>query len=89
MSMPKLEDRTPTEKALGSTPDISQYCQFDWYEPVFYWDRTATFPNERKCLGRWLSVAENYTGLMAFHILKPNGEVIVRKDIWAIPTNGG
>jgi hypothetical protein len=85
--MSKLEDRTPTEKALGSTPDISQYCQFDWYEPVFYWDVTATFPNERKCLGRWLGVAENYTDLMAFHILKPNGEVIVRKDVWAIPTN--
>jgi hypothetical protein len=30
--MPKLEDRTPTKKALGSTPDILQYCQFDWYE---------------------------------------------------------
>jgi hypothetical protein len=56
MSMPKLEDRTPIEKALGSTPDISQYCQFDWYEPIFYWDRTATFPNERKCLGRWLMI---------------------------------
>jgi hypothetical protein len=24
---------------------------------------------------------------MAFYILKPNGEVIVRKDVWAIPTN--
>jgi hypothetical protein len=24
---------------------------------------------------------------MAFNILKPNGEVIVRKDVWAIPTN--
>jgi hypothetical protein len=23
----------------------------------------------------------------AFHILKPNGEVIVCKDVWAIPTN--
>jgi hypothetical protein len=64
--MPKLEDRTPTEKALGSTPDILQYCQFDWYEPVFYWERGATFPSNRKCLGRWLGVAENYTDLMAF-----------------------
>jgi hypothetical protein len=57
-AMPKLEDRIPTEKALGSTPDISQYCQFHWYEPVFYWERGATFPSDRKCLGR---VAENYT----------------------------
>jgi hypothetical protein len=32
-------------------------------------------------------VAENYTNLLAFYILKPNGEVIVRKDVWAIPTN--
>jgi hypothetical protein len=50
-AMPKLEDRTPTEKALGSTPDISQYCQFDWYEPVFYWEQGATFPSTGNAWG--------------------------------------
>jgi hypothetical protein len=43
--------------------------------------------NESKCLGCWLGVAENYTDLMAFHIRKPNGEAIICKDVWAIPTN--
>ena len=84
-SMDKLEGRTPTEAALGMTPDISQYAQFDWYEPVYYYERGATFPSERTCLGRWIGIAENYTDLMAFYVLKPNGQVIVRKDVWAIP----
>jgi hypothetical protein len=59
-AMPKLEHRTPTEASLGSTPDISSYAQFDWYEPVYFYKRQATFPTERKCIGRWLGVAENY-----------------------------
>jgi Reverse transcriptase (RNA-dependent DNA polymerase) len=86
-AMPKLEHRTPTEATLGSTPDISSYAQFDWYEPVYFYERQATFPTERKCIGRWLGVAENYTDILAFHVLKANGEVIVRKDVWGIPAN--
>jgi hypothetical protein len=86
-AMPKLEHRIPTEATLGSTPDISSYAQFDWYEPVYFYERQAIFPTERKCIGRWLGVAENYTDILAFHILKANGEVIVRMDVWGIPAN--
>jgi hypothetical protein len=32
-------------------------------------------------------VAENYTDILAFRVLKTNGEVIVRKDVWGIPAN--
>jgi hypothetical protein len=31
LDMPQLQGRVPDEEVLGSTPDISQYAQFDWY----------------------------------------------------------
>jgi hypothetical protein len=86
-AMPKLEHRTPTEATLGLTLDISSYAQFDWYEPVYFYERQATFPTEWKCIGRWLGVAENYTDILAFRVLKAKGEVIVQNDVWGIPAN--
>jgi hypothetical protein len=82
--MPQLQGRVPDEDVLGSTPDISQYAQFDWYEPVLYWDPVGTFPHEQKLLGRWLGVAEVSTDLMAFYLLTKTGKTIVRKSVWGL-----
>ena len=30
--------KTPMEKKAGSTPDISKFLHFDWWEPVYYLD---------------------------------------------------
>ena len=68
----------------GTTPDISLYGQFDWYEPVYFWDPVKGFPNEKKRIGRWIGVAENYTDIMAFYILTESGKVIVRKSVRAL-----
>ena len=84
LDMPQLQGRVPDEDVLGSTPDISQYAQFDWYEPVLYWDPVGNFPHEQKLLGRWIGVAEVSTDLMAFYILTKTGKVVVRKSVWAL-----
>jgi hypothetical protein len=84
LDMPQLQGRVPDEDVLGSTPDISQYAQFDWYEPVLYWDPVGTFPHEQKLLGRWLGVAEVSTDLMAFYLLTKTGKTIVRKSVWGL-----
>ena len=84
LDMPQLQGRVPEEDVLGSTPDISQYAQFDWYEPVMYWDPVAGFPHEQKLLGRWVGVAEVSTDLMAFYILTKTGKIIVRKSVWGL-----
>jgi hypothetical protein len=68
----------------GSSPDISSYGQFDWYEPVYFWDPVKGFPYEKKRIGRWIGVAENYTDIMAFYILTESGKVIVRKSVRAL-----
>jgi hypothetical protein len=82
--IPQLQGRVPAESVQGSTPDISQYAQFGWYEPVYYYDPQARFPSERKRLVRWIGVAEVSTEVMAFYILADTGKVVVRKDVWAL-----
>jgi hypothetical protein len=48
--------RTPHEIVTGDTPDILEYCAFTWYEPAWYLD-VASYPQEKKKLGRWLGVS--------------------------------
>ena len=81
---PKLDGRVPQEDVMGSTPDISQYAQFNWYEPVYYYEPTAQFPDNKNLLGRWVGVAEASTNVMAFYILTGTGKVLVRQSVWAI-----
>jgi hypothetical protein len=83
-ALDKLDGRTPTEVVTGTTPDISQYALFDWYEPIRYHDSRHAFPNERKLLGRFLGVAESCAEEMSFHILMANGRITIRKLVWAI-----
>jgi hypothetical protein len=83
-SMDKLDGRTPTEVVTGTTPDISQYAQIDWYEPIRFLDNLHTFPNETKLLGRFLGVAEHCTDVTAFRILTEIGTILTRKSVRAI-----
>ena len=84
LNMPQLDGRVPMEDVLGTTPDISAYAQFDWYELVRYYTPTPGFPYERKCVGRWLGVAEACVDSLAFNILSDTGKILVRKSVWAI-----
>ena len=87
LNIPLLNERVPEESMKGSTPDISAYAQFDWYEYVRYLDPTADFPHEKSMYGRWLGVAESSTDVMACYILTETGKVIVRKSFWALETD--
>ena len=81
---PSLEGRTPEEDVSGSTPDISAYAMFDWYQPVWFHDPVPTFPFQKKMLGYFLGVEECSVDLMAFRILKSNGHVVTKKSVWAL-----
>jgi hypothetical protein len=45
-----LHGRTAYELVTGDTPDISEYAEFDWYQPIWYYEGNA-FPEERRLLG--------------------------------------
>ena len=85
----KLQGRTSYEFVFGHTPDISEYIEFDFYDWVWYWDRDAEYPNERKRLGRWLGVAHRVGQGMCYYILTESAKVIVRSTVSGLEEDEG
>ena len=81
---PGLEGRTPYEKVTGSTPNITPYALFDWYDPIYFHQPVAGYPHQKRELGRVIGVADNCTDELAYVVLTKTGRVQVRKSIWAI-----
>ncbi len=80
----KLQGRTSYEHVFGHTPDISEYIEFAFYDWVWYWDDSSTFPQERKLLGRWLGVAHKVGQGMCYYILNENAKIITRTTVSTI-----
>ena len=80
-SMFDLNGRTPFETVLGFTPDISELVEFDWYQWVWYHDPVNPHKDQ---IGRWLGPAHNVGQGLAYYVLNPNAEVIVRSTVSAV-----
>jgi hypothetical protein len=68
----------------GHTPDISSLSEYDFYEPVYYYD-PGDFPSPKLHIGRWLGEAVNIGQAMTYYILPPSGIPIVRSTVQPIP----
>jgi len=79
----KLNGRTPYELMTGNTPDISEFLEFSWYQPVWYYE-PAVFPQQTKHLVRWLGVAHRVGQAMCYWLLPISGVPIVRTTIESI-----
>ena len=53
--------RTGYEIVTGETPDISEWAEFEFYQPVWYFDQQVDFPDEKQKLARWLGIAQGWT----------------------------
>ena len=74
--------RTPTEWLLGYTPDISVLIRLEFWEPVFYQMRDASFPSDStECLGRFVGIAENGGHAMSYKILTDSDKIITRSVV--------
>jgi hypothetical protein len=75
-----LKGRTPDELVTGETPDISEWIECSFYEPV--WFHTADlFPGQRRNLGRWMGVSRNVGQTMCYWVLARSGEVTARSTV--------
>ena len=68
-----LNWRTPIEKSLGETPDISGLLLFKFWEQVYYYDP----PSEEEKLGHWVGRALNYGDTMCHWILTIDTEQLI------------
>jgi hypothetical protein len=66
--------------------DISNLCQYDWYQWCYYREHTAKFPFNREVLGRVLGPAKGEGNDMAQWILKANGNVVPRRTLRPLNT---
>ena len=62
----KSKKRTGYEIVTGNTPDISEWADFTWYQPVWYLDDEASWPEEKQKLARWLGVSQGWTSHVLF-----------------------
>ena len=75
----KLNWRTPIEVATGETPDISNLLQFYWYEKVYYYDHSTSFPDSKEKLGRFVGIAENVGDTLFYKILTSDANQIIHR----------
>jgi len=78
-----MEGRTPYEVVFGHTPDISSLCNFDFYEPVWFYEPQA-FPDDRRIMARWLGEAHGVGQAMCYWILPASGVPIARSTVQPI-----
>jgi hypothetical protein len=68
------------EVVTSNTPDILEYVEFRWYQPIFYLD-DAPFPNPKRIIGRWVGVAHGVGQAICYWILTDTGNVIARTTV--------
>ena len=76
----QLNGLTPHEATLGAPADISNLCNYNWYEWVYYRDH-GSFPENKEKLGRVLGPVRNEGNEMAQSVLTFNGTVVTRQSI--------
>ena len=77
----RLHGSTPHTITTGDEGDISNLCQYAWYEWCYFREQTEAFPNNKEVLGRLLGPARGAGNEMAQWILKSNGRVVPRRSL--------
>ena len=71
--------RTNYERVTGDTPDISEYVDFGFYDPVWFWDHPTNTENPH--IGRWLGVSHRVGSIMCYYVIKANGHIESRTTL--------
>ena len=72
-----LDGRTPFEKVLGYTPDISEFIQHQWYNWIWFFDPNDNDERLRRYLGPSHSSGQGH----AHYILTDKAKVVTRSTV--------
>ena len=72
----QLEGMTPKSKLTGQPTDISNLCEFGWYEWVQFRYDNNQFSEPHEHLGRCLGPAEHAGKVMSQWVMNKNGNVL-------------
>ena len=73
-----LQGEVPETVMLGEMSDISQFCEFAFYDWVVFRDQPVAFLDDNPVLGCYLSPVIDVDPALTAKILKANGEVVYR-----------
>jgi hypothetical protein len=79
-----LQGEVPETVMSGETSDISQFCEFAFYDWIMFRDQPVAFPDDNPVLGCYLGPAIDVGPALTTKILKANGEVIYRSMYHAL-----
>ena len=74
----QLHGENAHSTVTGEEGDISNLCEFNWYDWCYFREKTSKFPFNQELLGRVLGPARGEGNEMSQWILKPNGNVVPR-----------
>ena len=77
----QLEGQNPYLATFGEMGDISNLCNFKWYEWVYFRQDTAPFPHLQEQLGRCLGPTKNEGNEMCQWVLQQNGQIVPRRTL--------
>lgn len=77
----QLGSTTPYHTIYHREPDISNICQFKFYDWCYYREQTAKFPFPSQMLGRILGPSQDVGNEMAQWILRVDGRIISRQTV--------
>ena len=81
LAHPDLQWKTPLECCYGVTPDISCLLMFKFWEPVFYYDHEASFPDPKEKLGRFVGFAENTGDALTFLVFTEDTQQVIARSV--------
>ena len=80
----KVRGSNPHTETFGEQGDISNQCQFRWYQWCYFRDHKAPFPHNQEVLGRVLGPARGEGNELSQWVWKSNGNVVPRRTIRAL-----
>ena len=73
----KIQGTMPHTATTGKEGDISNLCQYKWYDRCYYREHTAKFPHNQEVLVCVLGPARGEGNEMAQWVLKANGNIVL------------
>ena len=80
----KVRGSNPHTETFGDQGDISNLCQFRWYDWCYFRYHKAPFPHNQEVLGRILRPARGEGNELSQWVLKSNGNVVPRQTVQAL-----
>ena len=76
-----LKGQVPETLMTGQTGDISNLCEFEWFQWVMFYQPMAGYPDDIMFISRWLGPAIDVGAAMTYKILHPNDRYVCRGTI--------